>query len=135
MYQNTQHRPGFGITIAKPLVIGQYMINSIYKAKTMEVEHLITLKKFKARFDFDYQGMHSKIKRAFTHVRRIEDIWIDLHTEMDIMKIDYCRITLQQIIDLNIVEIPPSFQIKDDGNILDPEYHQAGVVHNKVMFY
>ena len=74
-YQNTQHRPGFGITIAMPLVIGQYMLNSIYKAKAMEVElQLIILMKSKARFDFNYWGMHSKIKRAFTHVRRMEDI-------------------------------------------------------------
>lgn len=65
--------------------------------------------------------MHSKIKRAFTHVHCIEDIWIDLCTEMD-----YCRLTLQQIIDLNMVEIPSNFQIKDDGYILDLEYHLVG---------
>ena len=39
---------------------------------------------------------------------------------------DYYILTLQQIIDLNMLEIPLDFQIEDDANILDPEYHQAG---------
>ena len=60
------------------------------------------------------------IKRLFTHVHRIEDIWIDLHTELDIMRMDYCRLTLHHIIDLNMLEIPSNLQIEDDGNILDP---------------
>lgn len=86
---------------------------------------LITLKKFKARFDFDYREMNPQIKRAFTHVHHIEDVWIDMRTELDIMKMDYCRLTLQQIIDLNMLKIPSDFLIKDDGNVLDTEYHQA----------
>ena len=94
--QHTLYRPGFGISSAKPLVIGHYMINSVYKAKAIEVElQLVTLKKFKVRFDFDYREMNSKIKRAFTHVHHIEDIWIDMQKELDIMKMDYCRLTLQ----------------------------------------
>ena len=109
------------------MVNGNYMINSVHKAKTMEAElQLITLKRFKARFDFDYIEMNSQIKRAFTHVHRIEDVWIDMQTELDIMKMDYYRLTLQQISDLNMLENPFDFQIEDDGNILDPEYHQAG---------
>ena len=93
----------------------------------MESElQLITLKKFKARFDFDYREINSQIKKAYTHVHRIEDIWIDMRTELDIMKMDYCKLILQQIIDLNMLEIPPNFQVEDDGNILDPEFHQAG---------
>ena len=52
--QHALHRLGFGISSTKPLVIGNYTINSIYKAKAMEEElKLITLKRFKARFDFD----------------------------------------------------------------------------------
>ena len=126
-YQNTQHESGFGITSAKTLVIGHYMINSKYKAKNMEEElQLITLKRVKARYDFDYRGMHSMIKRAFTHVHCIEDIWIDLLTQLDIMRMDYCRLTLQQIIDVNMLEIPSNLLIEDDVNILDPEYHRVG---------
>ena len=69
--------------------------------------------------------MHSKMKREFTHGHRLEDVWIDLRTEVDIMKIDYCRLTLRNIIELNMVEISPGFQIEDDGMILDPKYHEA----------
>ena len=69
--------------------------------------------------------MNSQIKRAYTHVHRIEDIWIDMRTELDIMKTDYCRLTFQQIIGLNMLEIPPDFQVEDDGNILDPKFHQV----------
>ena len=45
-------------------------------------------------------------------------------TKLDIMKMDYCRLTLHQIIDLNMLEIPSDFQIEDDDNILDSEYHR-----------
>ena len=41
------------------------------------------------------------------------------------MKMDYYRLTLQQIIDLNMLETPSDFQVEDDGNILDLEFHQA----------
>lgn len=34
----------------------------------------IKLKKFQARTEFDYRRVKEKIKRAFTHVHRIEDI-------------------------------------------------------------
>lgn len=33
---------------------------------------------------------------------------------------DYCRLTLEQIIDLNLMDIPQG--MIDDGNVLDPEY-------------
>ena len=49
-----------------------------------------------------------------------------MRTKLDVMKMDYCMLTLQQIIDLNMLEIPLDFQVEDDGNILDPEFHQAG---------
>ena len=90
------HRPGFGITLAKPSAIGNYLIIFVPKAKNMEAElQLITLKKFKARFDFDYREMNSQMKRAYTHVRCIEDVYIDMKMELDIIKMDYCRLTLQ----------------------------------------
>ena len=57
------HRHGFDITLAKPLAIGNHLIIFVPKAKNMEEElQLITLKKFKARFDFDYREMNSQMK-------------------------------------------------------------------------
>lgn len=51
--------PGFDISSTEPLVISHYMINYVYKAKAMEAElQLITLKKFKVRYDFDYRRMN-----------------------------------------------------------------------------
>ena len=41
------------------------------------------------------------------------------------MKMEYYRLTLQQIIDLNMLEIPSDFQVEDDSDILDPEFRQA----------
>ena len=49
-----------------------------------------------------------------------------MRTELDVMKMDYCRLTLQQIIELNMLEIPSDFQVEDDGDILDPEFHLVG---------
>ena len=93
--QHTLYRPGFGISSAKPLVIGHYMIYFVHKGKDMEEElQLVTLKKFKVRFDFDYREMNSKIKRTFTHVHPIEDIWIYMRIDLGLMKMDYCKLTL-----------------------------------------
>ena len=86
---HASHRPEFGITSTKPLAIDKYSIIFVPKAKNMEAElQLITLKKFKVRFDFDYREMNSQIKRAYTHVHCIKNIWIDMRTELDIMKMD-----------------------------------------------
>lgn len=38
---------------------------------------------------------------------------------------DYSRLTLQQIIDLIMLEIPSKLQIEDDCNILGQEYHRG----------
>ena len=54
------------------------------------------------------------MKRAYTHVHCIEDIWIDMRTKFDIIKIDYYNLTMQQIIDINMLKIPSDFQIEDD---------------------
>ena len=73
------------------------------------------------------------MKRAYTHVHCIEDIWIDMRTKFDIIKIDYYNLTMQQIIDINMLKIPSDFQVEDDGNILDPEFHQVSS-DNKCLF-
>lgn len=79
----------------------------MYKAKAMEFElQLITLKKFKSKANFDFRGMNSKMKRAFTHIHRTKDVWIDLRNEVNVARMDYCPLTLQQIIDLNLNPIP-----------------------------
>ena len=49
-----------------------------------------------------------------------------MRTKLDIMKMDYCRLTLQQIINLNMLEIPSNLMFEDNGNILDLENHCAG---------
>lgn len=90
------YRPSFGITSAKPLAIGNYSIIFVPKENNMEAKlQLITLKKFKAKFDFDYREMNSQMKRSYTHVNHIKDIWIDVRIKLDIMKMDYCKLTLQ----------------------------------------
>lgn len=86
----------------------------------------IKLKKFKARKDFDYQGMKDKIKRAFTHVHRLEDIWVDLRSKEDVRKMDYSKLTLEQIVDLDLTKIPKG--MVDDEKTLDPKYTEQRVV-------
>lgn len=103
------------------------------KAKAMEVEiQEIKLKRFKERMDFDYRGMKDKIKRAFTHVHHLEYIWIDLQTK-DIYKMDYCRLTVEQNIDLNLTLIIEG--VIDDGQISDPEYEEQWVVDASILQY
>lgn len=86
----------------------------------------IKLNKFKARKDFDYRGMKDKIKRTFAHVHRLEDIWVDLHIEEDIRKMDYNSLTLEQIVDLDLTKILEG--MVDDKKILDLEYIEQRVV-------
>lgn len=91
------------------------------KAKAMETElQEITLKKFKIRKDFNYRGMKDKIKRPFTQVHHVEDVWIDLCTDKDIRRMDYNRLTLEQIVDLDLADIPQG--MVDDEEVLDPIY-------------
>ena len=88
----------------------------------MESEvQLITLKKFKSRAGFDFRGMHSKMKRAFTYVHRMEDVWIDLRNNVHIIRMDFCRLTLRQIIDLDLVPIPEG--VEGNDMILDKQFH------------
>lgn len=82
----------------------------------------IKLKKLKIRKDFDYRGMKDKIKRAFKHVHQIEDVWIDLHTKEDVRIMEYRKITLVKIVDLNLVDIPKGME--EDDEVVDPIYGQ-----------
>ena len=63
------------------------------------------------------------MKRTFTHVHFMEDVWIDLRSETNVTRMDYCRLTLQQIIDLDLVPILEG--VEDDDMILDLEYHNS----------
>lgn len=74
--------------------------------------------------------MKEKIKIDFTHVQCTEDVWIGLQIDEDIIKIDCCRLTLEQIIDLDLVNILGG--TKDDGNILDLEYEETRVVNHSL---
>lgn len=118
---------GINISSRNPLQIGRYSLNTSARAKAMKIElQEIKLRKFKERKDFDYRGMKDKIKRAFTHVHCLEDIWVDLRTKEDIKRMDYNRLTLEQIIDLDLTKIPEG--MVDDGKILDPKYIEQRVV-------
>lgn len=125
-HQSVKHKVGMGISSNNPLKIGQYSLMTSIKARAMETElQEIRLKRFKPRVDFDYRGMKEKIKKTFIHVHRIEDIWADLRTEKEIRKMDYCRLTAEQIVDLNLMNMPQG--MIDDGNVLDPEFVNQNV--------
>lgn len=108
------------------LTIDMYSIISIFKAREMEEGmRKVTTRLFKERRDFDYRGMRNKLKKAYVHVHRIEDIWTDQRTEQDIKKLDYCQLTLDQIQEFNLVDILDD--LEEDGNVIDLTY-----VENKV---
>lgn len=71
------------------------------------------------------------MRRQFVHVYRLEDIWIDLRIEADIRKMDYCLLSIKQIIDFNLADIPPG--VKNDGNILDCDYTRNHVEDSLVL--
>ena len=114
------------ISSRNPLKIGGYSIDTMPKAKNMEFElQRIILKKFAARNCFDWRGLHDKMRKQFLHIHHLEDLWIDVRTEVDIWCMDYIRLTVNQIVDFNFASIPPSFE--DDDQIINPEYFQHDV--------
>lgn len=85
--QSGSHKIGLKFT----LTIGRYSINSIFKARAIEEKmRRVTMRFFKARKDFDYRGMINKLKKAYVHVHRIKDVWVDYRSKHDIRKLDYC---------------------------------------------
>lgn len=88
--QSSSHRPRFKFSLS----IGRYSINLVFKVRAMDEEmRRVTMKYFRALKDFNYRSMKNKLKISYTHVHRIEDIWIDCRTEKDIMKLDYFHLT------------------------------------------
>lgn len=49
----------------------------------------VTMKRFKRRKDFDYHGMKDKLKKSYTHVHMIEDIWDKCKTYEIVRRLDY----------------------------------------------
>lgn len=88
----------------------------------------VIMKFFKTKKYFDYRGMKNKIKKSYTHVHQIEDVWIDCRTEEDIKKLDYCHLIVEQIENLDLANIPKD--LEDDGDILDPMYEKNKVVRS-----
>lgn len=80
---------------------------------------------FKARRDFDYRGMRNKLKKNYVHVHRIEDVWVDCRSKHDVRKLDYYRLTVEQIENFCLTDDPDN--LKEDGDVLDPTYEKNKV--------
>lgn len=115
--QSSSQRLGFKFSLS----IRRYSINSVFKARAMDEEmRRITMRFSSARKDFDYRGMNNKLKRSYTHGHMIEYIWIECRSGKDIKKLDYCHLTKEHIIDINLADVPED--LHDDGDILEPVY-------------
>lgn len=56
----------------------------------------VAMNLFKGRKYFDYRGIKNKLKKSYTHVHHVEDIWIDCRiVQEDIKKIDYCCLIVE----------------------------------------
>lgn len=107
-------------------MIGRYSITTSPKAKAMESKmQWVMMKTYKRRPDFDYRGMKDKLKKSYSHVLKVEDIWIDCRTK-DIRKLDYCRLSLDQIINLHLADILEDMEDKD--SILDLAYESNNII-------
>lgn len=62
----------------------------------------------------------------------IEDIWVDCITKEDIRKLDYYHHTKDQIINLNLANLPDD--LVDDGNVLDPIYETTKISNTPLPF-
>lgn len=65
------------------------------------------------------------MKKAYTYVHLIEDVWVDCRMKHDIRKLDYCRLTVDQIREFDLVDIPND--LEEDDNVLDLTYVDKNV--------
>lgn len=121
--QSRAHKIGLKFSIT----IGRYSINSIYKACSMEEEmRRVTLRLFKVKNFFNYKGMRNKIKNNYTHIHRIEYVWVDCCTKEDVQRMDYYHLTVEQIENVDLANVPKD--LEENGDILDPKYEINKVV-------
>lgn len=91
----------------------------------------MTIRTYRYRFDFDYRNVRKKLQKGHKHRYRFEDIWADCRDEEAIRKIDYCRLTVQQIIDLGVVDLPEDFT--DPGDIMNAAYDEQEIAKKPLL--
>lgn len=116
------HKP----SIKFPITIGRYSIQTMPKGKAIALEmQIMTLRTYRYINDFDYRGMKRKIKKSHRHVYRIENIWVDYKDEEDIRKMDYCRLTVEQISDPGLANLLRNFE--DPRDVLNADYDEKEI--------
>lgn len=55
------------------------------------------------------------------HVHRLEDVWVDCRDDEDIRKLDFSRLTLEKIENLDLAKITDTWEDTTD-DIVDPIY-------------
>lgn len=120
--QSQAHKSGLKF----PESIGRYSVLTNPKAINMEEEmQWNTMRIFKVQNNFDFRGMKNKPKRSYTHVYRFEDVWVDCQNEEDIRRMDFSRLTPEQIENLDLAKIPMTMEDMDD--IIDPVYYEKKI--------
>lgn len=54
-----------------------------------------------------------------------EDVWVDCRSEHDSRKLDYCHLTVEQIENFGLVDVPGD--LEEDDDILDPMFEKKKV--------
>lgn len=78
----------------------------------------MTIRTYRYRFDFDYRNVKKKVKKGHQQRYCFEDIWVDCRDEEAICKMVFCRLTVQQIKDLGVADLPEDFI--DPSDIMRP---------------
>lgn len=85
-----------------------------------------TMRRFKTHNNFDFSGMKKKIKRIYTHLYWLEDVWVDYENGEDVRRMDFSRLTLEQIENLDLAKI--LMTMEDTNDIVDPVYFERKMV-------
>lgn len=102
------------------------------KAKNMEEEmQWNTMRRFKACNNFDFHGMKNNIKRSYTHVYRLEDVWADYENDEDVRRMDFSHLNLEQIENLDLAKIPMTME--DNDNVVDLVYFERKIVDSPLL--
>lgn len=71
--------------------------------------------------------MNRKLKKDHHHVYCFEDIWVECRDEDDIQRMEFCRLTMEQIKDLGLANIPEDFE--DLGDIINSAYEEEEIAN------
>lgn len=70
--------------------------------------------------------MKNEIHQNYVHVHRLEDVWDDFRDDEDVRRLDFSRLTLEQIENLDLIKIQDTWE-DTTYDLVDPIYFNNNI--------